>query len=167
MCLLIAALAVSALASCGWASRNVYQDANGLNAGTVVVRNMSPQYRVTLILFEESKDCRGTKFVSHFGEITNREIRAAHRQLLTITAQYSIKATTNESISCGGIYSAPFSQGDLRVTIDSNNAGKNCSLNLKRSSNGSPWKQIDKPKKRTPLTPLLQNGAFCKEMTEG
>jgi hypothetical protein len=113
MCLLIAALAVSALASCDWASRNVYQDANGPNVGIVVVRNMSPQYRVTLILFEESKDCRGTKFVSHFGEITNREIRVAHRQLLTITAQYSIKATTNESISCGGIYSAPFSQGGL------------------------------------------------------
>lgn len=151
---------VLALAGCAWATRNVYVDATGTDVGTIEFTNKSQDHLITIIVFEDSTDCRGTKFVSAFGEVSTKIVKANHRKDLAVSLGYT-KLAPGTLSNCGVTYSLPFSAGHLRISSSVNAPAKKCEFLFESSPDGLNWVSVPNPQRRIPTQPMWQDGAFC------
>ena len=95
-------------------------------------------------------------------KVQGKRITATHRDHLAIWLAYN-QRTSEKFKGCGGIYSAPFSRGHLRITATAADSLKQCQFQFASSVDRATWVATPHPRKRERQEPALNGGASCEK----
>ena len=137
-------------------------DAGGPDVGLIEIVNRSPEYLLSIGLFDRGEDCRGLQYVAELEKFKLKSIKAAHRETLSFWVSYSAGSARGVR-SCGGIYSLPFVQGDLRVVVEAPDSMKQCLVGMSSSVDRKTWAQVPGSRKRIGRMSLRKDDSWCEK----
>jgi hypothetical protein len=159
---LVRVACVLALAGCAAGKPAALPEADGPDVGLIEIANRSPEYLLAIGVFDNGEECRGLKYVTELEKFKTKSFKADHRQTLSLWVTYSSQIRTGFK-SCGAIYSLPFVQGDLRVTVEATDAMKQCRVGLSASTDRKTWAEIPGSRKRVGSMSIQADDAWCEK----
>jgi len=153
--------AVALLVGCAASGQSVFVDDGTSEAGLIEIANASPNYPLTVAIFDDSGECRGMKYVAEVEKFDKKSFRARHRKTLTLWITYTALQRGGGK-GCGGIYSLPFESGDLRVVSEAPNALRECLIRAGWSEDRKTWAPVPSVRKRIGRTSVLDGEPRCE-----
>lgn len=141
--LLALSTSVAALSGCAWASRNVYQEPQDGNTGSLTVVLEAPDYRSNVWITSEPKVEGSLKAISVFDDTPSKTVKVRRSETIVLSLQLfkaGFTATEITSRQCGKAYQVPFSSGDLRVTLAAQ--AERCAFLIERRVGGQRWEVV-------------------------
>ena len=130
-----ACIGATLLGGCGWASRNVYREPEGEAVGSVTLVNATLA-RTTVSFYEDPKTCQSPKVIAAYDADPMRTVKANYSESFTI-GLVVVGVAPDKISQCSGIYTLPFTRGQLRVTMAKSDEG--CAFLFEDSTTGSEW----------------------------
>lgn len=135
-------IAIIGLAGCGWASRNVYQEPETGDAGSVTIVNAAPAFRSNIWIYN-GQGADG-KAIAVYDAAPERSVKVLHGDAIVLRLELAAAgptATGFSAESCSRTVEVPFSSGDLRVTLKV--SADRCAFDLEQRDAAHPWKALD------------------------
>jgi hypothetical protein len=154
--------AIALLVGCAASGQNAFVDDSTPEAGLVEIANASPNYPLTVAVFDDSEECRGMKYVAEVEKFDEKSFRARHRKTLTLWIAYTA-VQRGGGKGCGGIYSLPFERGDLRVVSEAPRALRECLVRAGWSEDRKTWAAVPSVRKRIGRTTVLGDEPRCEK----
>ena len=135
-------LLILCLTACGWASRNVYQEPESGDVGSIVIVNRALPYRSNVWLYN-AQGADG-KAVNVFDATPERSISAIHSDTIVLSLNLVLSGTWAlgfKTTSCTSAYEIPFPSGDLQVVLDI--AEDHCVFSVYQRDATDSWKQLN------------------------
>jgi hypothetical protein len=131
-------------------------------AGSIEISNLSPEYLLSIAVFEGAEECRGIKYVAELEKFKLKTTRLRHRETLSLWVMYSVGSARGLT-TCGAIYSLPFTHGDLRVVAERQASLKKCLVTVSSSQDGISWSPVPGFRKRVGRTSVLPEDPRCEQ----
>lgn len=149
-CLVLMTFVVCTLQGCAYGSRNSHFDFEGSDGGGIEFINGNPDSLLAVIIYRDSTDCRDGKVF--FGGFSTKQTRVQHANQLSFDMGFSIHSSTYNNTytkSCSGIYTVPFSEGDLRISMSHSSMLDTCSFKFEARNAGGTWTKVENVVRRT------------------
>lgn len=143
------------------ADQSALADPSDPSAGSVEISNLSPEYLLSVAVFEDAQECLGMKYLAELEKFKLKTTRLKHRETLSLWVTYSVGSPRGLT-TCVGIYSLPFAQGDLRVVAERNAPLKKCLVNVSFSQDGEHWAPVPGLRRRISRTAILPEDPRCE-----
>lgn len=115
-----------------------------------------------IALYEDAKTCKGIQRVAFFEPGVDKTVYVSHGDYLTFSAYVQFPGFPSFKYG-SGMYSVPFSNGNLRISISYNDTTMFTKIE-KQEASGS-WVLVKNAIKRAYHQPFFESGDWCRPST--